>query len=325
VLVVPGRASRPGASGRTTRVGDAEHCPFCEGHEAMTPPETAAFGRPAGAPPDSPGWIVRVVPNKYPALPGHEVVVHGPRHVTSLGDLPPAVTETVMEAWRSRRAALLGGGAGYVLASVNEGAAAGASLDHSHSQLVPFHVLPPRIVQEAAAFRAGCPLCPLPGAIVHEQEGLVAFCPTFARVPFETWIAPKHHRSHAPMDAATGRALTATVTRLRVALGADLAWNALLHEGTPGDETFHWHIELWPRLTVAASIELGAGIWVNVVDPAVAARELVAAGLPHSAESGGSDDAGSSGTSSPLAGSPPSAPSSTSAACGSVIRAIADT
>ena len=142
---------------------------------------------------------------------------------------------------------------------------------------------------------------------------------------WETWIAPEHHRSHAPMDAATGRALTATVTRLRVALGADLAWNALLHEGAPGDETFHWHIELWPRLTVAASIELGAGIWVNVVDPAVAARELVAAGLPHSAESGGSDDAGSSGTSSPLAGSPPSAPSSTSAACGSVIRAIADT
>ena len=278
--MVPGRASRPGATGRTTRVGDAEHCPFCEGHEAMTPPETAAFGRPAGAPADSPGWTVRVVPNKYPALPGHEVVVHGPRHVISLADLAPAVMETVMEAWRSRRAALLAGGAGYVLASVNEGAAAGASLDHSHSQLVPFLDPPPRIVQEAAAFRAGCPLCPLPGAVVHEQEGLVAFCPPFARVPFETWIAPANHRPHAPLDAATGRALADAVARLRGVLGADLAWNALLHEGAPGDETFHWHIELWPRLTVAASIELGAGIWVNVVDPGDAAGELarVAAG-----------------------------------------------
>jgi UDPglucose--hexose-1-phosphate uridylyltransferase len=274
VLVVPGRASRPGATGRTTRVGDAEHCPFCEGHEAMTPPETAAFGRPGGGLADSPGWIVRVVPNKYPALPGHEVVVHGPRHVISLGDLPPAVMETVMEAWRSRRAALLAGGAGYVLASVNEGAAAGASLDHSHSQIVPFLDPPPRVVQEAAAFRAGCPLCPLPGAVVHEQEGLVAFCPPFARVPFETWIAPADHRPHAPLDAATGRALAGAVARLRGALGADLAWNALLHEGAPGDETFHWHIELWPRLTVAASIELGAGIWVNVVDPGDAAGEL---------------------------------------------------
>ena len=153
--MVPGRASRPGATGRTTRVGDAEHCPFCEGHESMTPPETAAFGRPAGAPADSPGWIVRVVPNKYPAFPGHEVVVHGPRHVTSLGDLPPAVMEAVMEAWRSRRSALLAGGAGYVRASVNEGAAAGASLDHSHSQLVPFPDPPPRIVQETGALRAG--------------------------------------------------------------------------------------------------------------------------------------------------------------------------
>jgi UDPglucose--hexose-1-phosphate uridylyltransferase len=183
----------------------------------------------------------------------------------------------VMEAWRSRRAALLAGGAGYVLASVNEGAAAGASLDHSHSQLVPFPDPPPRIVQEAAAFRSGCPLCPLPGAVAHEQEGLVAFCPPFARVPFETWIAPREHRSHAPLDAATGRALTDAVARLRGVLGADLAWNALLHDGAPGDETFHWHIELWPRLTVAASIELGAGIWVNVVDPAAAAGELVTA------------------------------------------------
>ena len=106
-----------------------------------------------------------------------------------------------MEAWRSRRAALLAGGAGYVLASVNEGAAAGASLDHSHSQLVPFPDPPPRIVQEAAAFRAGCPLCPLPGTVVHEQDGLVAFCPPFARVPFETWIAP----IRPPVTRAAGR------------------------------------------------------------------------------------------------------------------------
>ena len=102
-----------------------------------------------------------------------------------------------------------------MLASVNEGAAAGASLDHSHSQLVPFPDPPPRIVQEAAAFRAGCPLCPLPGTAVHEQDGLVAFCPPFARVPFETWVAPIDHRPHAPLDAATGRALTDAVARLR--------------------------------------------------------------------------------------------------------------
>jgi UDPglucose--hexose-1-phosphate uridylyltransferase len=115
---------------------------------------------------------------------------------------------------------------------------------------------------------------------VHEQDGLVAFCPPFARVPFETWIAPADHRPHAPLDAATGRALADAVARLRGLLGPDLAWNALLHEGAPGDETFHWHIELWPRLTVAASVELGAGIWVNVVDPAAAAGELacIAAG-----------------------------------------------
>ena len=83
-----------------------------------------------------------MVPNKYPAFAGHEVIVHGPRHVTRCADLPPAVMEAVMEAWRAARRRRPTGGAGYVLASVNEGAGAGASLDHSHSQLVPFEQVP---------------------------------------------------------------------------------------------------------------------------------------------------------------------------------------
>ena len=219
-----------------------------------------------------------MVPNKYPAFPGHEVVVHGPRHVTSLGDLPPAVMETVMEAWRSRRAALLAGGAGYVLASVNEGAAAGASLDHSHSQLVPFPDPPPRIVQEAGGVPGRLPAVPAAGSDRARAGGPGRLLPAVRaravrdldrahRPPAHTrrWTRPR--AAHWPMRS----------TRLRAVLGADLAWNALLHEGAPGDETFHWHIELWPRLTVAASIELGAGIWVNVVDPAAAAGELMAA------------------------------------------------
>ena len=89
VVVAPGRSARPGALGRTTRIADAATCPFCEGHEAMTPPEVLALGRTGGAP-DTPGWTVRVVPNKFPAIPGQEVVVHGPEHVTAFAELPAA-------------------------------------------------------------------------------------------------------------------------------------------------------------------------------------------------------------------------------------------
>jgi UDPglucose--hexose-1-phosphate uridylyltransferase len=278
VLVVPGRAGRPGATGRTTRVGDAATCPFCGGHEQMTPPEVAALGRREG-PPDSPGWLVRVVPNKYPAFPGHEVVVHGPEHVISLGDLAPGLLETVVSAWRQRREAHAGLGTGHLLVAINEGAAAGASLDHSHSQLVPFDRAPPLIEREAAAFRDGCPLCLPLDNVVRRGEGLVTFCPAWSRLPYETWITPETHAATAPLDDAIATALADAVGRLRRLLGSDLAWNAVLHESSPASGApFHWHVELLPRLTVQASVELGAGIWVNMVDPARAAGELAEAG-----------------------------------------------
>ena len=276
VLIVPGRAGRPGALGRTTRVADAATCPFCEGHESLTPPEVDALGRRSEAP-DTPGWTVRVVPNKYPAFPGHEVVVHGPAHVLSIAEVDPQVWETVLEAWGRRRAFHETAGSAAVLLVINEGPAAGASLDHSHSQVVPFAEVPPVVAGEQKAFATGepCPLCVPAANAIAEHDGLVTFAPPWSRVPYETWIAPREHEPRSPLDGAVARALRDAVTRLRELLGAELAWNAILHERPAGSgESFHWHIELLPRLTVQASIEIGAGIWVNVVDPARAAEEL---------------------------------------------------
>lgn len=273
---MPGRAGRPGAVGRTTRVADASTCPFCGGHEELTPPEVEALGRESGAP-DTPGWIVRVVPNKYPAFPGHEVVVHGPTHLLSVGDLDDRVARTALEAWSHRRSVHHASGAAHVLLVINEGPAAGASLDHSHSQVVPFAEVPPVVTREQAAFAGEeCPLCTAPRHPVREHDGLVTYCPSWGRMPYETWIAPRGHVACSPLDAPVAEALQDAVRRLRALLGDELAWNAVLHERPAGG--FHWHIELLPRLTVQASIEIGAGIWVNVVDPARAAEELAAAG-----------------------------------------------
>jgi UDPglucose--hexose-1-phosphate uridylyltransferase len=257
-------------------VADAVDCPFCEGHEHMTPPEVAAYGR-AGGQPDAPGWAVRVVPNKYPAFSGHEVLVHGPAHVTSLALVDRHVLDKLPTAWSDRRRAHAD--AGFVLVAVNEGAAAGASLDHSHSQIVPFPQTPPVLVQEAAAFTAGCPLCPLPGDVVRESDGLVSFCPPWGRMPYETWIAPAAHEPSAELRPALAEALADAAGRLRSVFGPELAWNAVLHDAPAGARDFHWHVEILPRVTVPASVELGAGIWVNVVDPVRAAAELSAAAI----------------------------------------------
>ena len=115
VVIAPRRGARPGPSAG---------CPFCEGHESETPPESLALGR-EGSEPDTPGWKLRVVPNLYPALERQEVVIHTPRHVESLAELSAEELRRIAEAWSLRAAAARDEGFPYLHAFVNEGAAAG--------------------------------------------------------------------------------------------------------------------------------------------------------------------------------------------------------
>lgn len=277
-MVAPGRSRRPGAQGRTTRIADAATCPFCEGHEEMTPPEVQAFGRPEGAAPDSPGWTVRVVPNKFPAIPGQEVVIHGPAHVLSFAELPAGVLETTAEAWRARRAAHAD--AAWTAVAVNEGPAAGASLDHSHSQIVPVPEIPPLVQAQAEALSDECALCWALGVedarTVRHAGGLRTIAPGWSRFAYELWIAPDAHAAE-PGWEELATALADAVRRLRAVVGTDLAWNCVVYAAPAGLDRWHWHAEVWPRLTVPAAAELGAGLWINIVDPDVAATELRAA------------------------------------------------
>ena len=139
VVIAPGRAQRPGASARAELDPPTEEelasCPFCEGREDRTPPETFAI-RPDGGAPDTPGWTVRVVPNLYPVFEHHEVVISTPRHVRSVAELNEDEVEGVAVAWRERARAAREAGFRYVHALLNEGREAGASLPHSHTQLV---------------------------------------------------------------------------------------------------------------------------------------------------------------------------------------------
>ena len=269
-MIAPGRARRPGAA--RGRIGpptaeELESCPFCEGREDRTPPETLALAdgeRPANAP----GWRVRVVPNLYPAFERQEVVVHTPRHARSLADLDDSELDAVAEAWRLRAATAKAEGFTYVHALVNEGREAGASLAHSHSQLVWLRERPPEVVAERVA--ALGELVAPNDLHIAEQDGVVLLCHPAGRVPYELLVAPTDAAGDAFSDERLAGALQllAEAVRRVAAIEGPFPLNAWLHDGD------HWHVELVPRLTVLAGIELGAGIYVNTLAPEEAARRL---------------------------------------------------
>jgi UDPglucose--hexose-1-phosphate uridylyltransferase len=210
--------------------------------------------------------MVRVVPNLYPAFERQEVVVHSPRHVLSLADLTEDEVAGVARAWQARAAAAATEGFPYVHAVVNEGRAAGASLLHSHSQLIWLRSVPPAVEAERSDTCAVCDL--LAQDSLELEPGVIAH--PAGRSPYELLIAPAEHDEEglaSPRLADTLDALARSVGRLHAAEGR-IPLNAWLHaEG-------HWHFEVLPRLTVFAGAELGAGIYINPLPPEEAARRL---------------------------------------------------
>jgi len=253
--VASARALRPGAARNRIeppKQAELDECPFCAGREDRTPPETLRL-------PDSPEtWTVRVVPNLYPALERQEVVVHSPRHVRSLAELEEGELDLVAEAWRRRTEAHP---EGYVHALVNEGREAGSSLPHSHSQLVWLPETPPAVAAERA----------LPvGEAVLERNGLAVTCPWASRFPYEVQIAPVEREPSGLRSELLAPALwlLAEMVRRLHGLEGPVPLNAWLHEGV------HWHLELVPRLSVLAGVELGAGVYINSLPPEEAAARL---------------------------------------------------
>jgi UDPglucose--hexose-1-phosphate uridylyltransferase len=166
-----------------------------------------------------------------------------------------------------------------VQALVNEGRAGGASLDHSHSQLVWLREEPPLVAQERAvqAELEPCVLCDVLAdeleqriRVVAERDSLVLLCPFAGRQPYELLVASRECEADPFESANLGGALGLVaegLRRLRVAEGR-VAVNVWLHPAR------HWHFEVVPRLTVLAGLELGAGYYVNTLAPESAAGVL---------------------------------------------------
>jgi UDPglucose--hexose-1-phosphate uridylyltransferase len=281
VILAPARALRPD----TFRVQSAPlpanvpSCPFCGGNELETPPEVARCG-PGEA--DTPGWTTRVVPNKYPLVGdgvagAHEVVIFSPAHDADIGALSEAGAADVMVALRDRAHFHLTNGLHYAQVFVNQGKAAGASIEHPHAQLVALDFLPTRARARLDHFT--------PAAFVDDQEHRVVdsevrvWCPRAAATPFTMRLAltdggDRFDEATDEQAAAVGVALRDAIGRIRSVIG-DVAYNVMI-ETAPRHHSgaFRWWIDIVPRLTTTAGFELGTGLSVNIVAPAVAADAL---------------------------------------------------
>ena len=314
VIVATERATRPTDFKTNPQIIKSSFCPFCEGNEDKTPPEILAY-RDNGAMPNTSGWRVRVVPNKFPALQiegdqnkrgegiydmmsgigAHEVIIESPRHIQSLTSLDNGNVEEVLLCYRDRLIDLKNDKRFvYGLLFKNVGASAGASLDHTHSQLIVTPIVPQLVANEMANAktfyqqrerRLFCDMIQQEidtnSRLVISTDNFVAFAPFASRFPFEIWILPKKHESHFEnlqkfeLDELA-KVLKDALTRLETAL--DLPpYNYIIHSAPfniNGSDSFHWHIEIIPRLTNIAGFEWGTGFYINPMPPEQAAETL---------------------------------------------------
>jgi UDPglucose--hexose-1-phosphate uridylyltransferase len=315
VIISTDRQKRPSdfRLERATIIG-REHCPFCPGHESFTPHEVLAY-RQNGSAPNAPGWDVRVVPNKFPALQvegtldrvgegmfdrmngigAHEVIIETPDHDRTLAAMSESDIERVLWAYRERMLDLKRDfRLRYIVVFKNHGAAAGATLEHTHSQLIALPIVPDFAREELEgarrhfAVKERCVFCDIVRQdladmkrVVLENAEAVAIAPYAPRFAFETWLLPKRHGARfeeAPRSEyeSIARLLKSVLQRLDRAL-ASPPFNLIVHSAPFSDavdDVFHWHIEIMPKITRVAGFEWGTGFYINPTSPEEAAQVL---------------------------------------------------
>lgn len=319
-IVAPERSHRPktleGTEPRHRRNGERKPCPFCPGQEHDTPNEVLAYRDP-GTLPNEPGWQLRVVPNKFPALRpdigdshlstngtvflttpglGHaEVMIECPEHFADPTQLSDSQFSAVFRAYRDRLI-VLASEPQMVYAGIfkNVGAEAGASLGHSHSQIIATPIVPGLIETELACAQAffsrtsECVFCDIVRRELEEKNRIIAQSENFLviaafapRFDHEFWVLPLQHTSR--YETITDDAcleLAQLMKRVLVALDDVLhepAYNWFLHTAPLRSHErpdFHWHLEVLPRSARPAGFEWGFGCFITTVSPEQSAEEL---------------------------------------------------
>jgi UDPglucose--hexose-1-phosphate uridylyltransferase len=303
LVVTKNRAKRPRDFIKEKPERKEKVCPFCPGNEHMTPPETYRVG-------DAKKWVIRCFENKFPALTKrarwglkpapwkhspafgfHEVIVETEKHGRDFSDLPAKHMTDIVNTYFNRIRTHSGlKGVKYVLVFKNEGGEAGASIQHSHTQLTALPFVPPLVREEEGKSKeiyekkgSRCVYCSVlekemkSERRVYENENFAIFTPYASIYPFETWVLPKRHlclelTSEERRDF--GEALKVNVEALNKALGARVPYNFYLHYSPKGSKYYHMHLELCPRLITWAGFELGGSMIMNSMPPEEAADTL---------------------------------------------------
>jgi UDPglucose--hexose-1-phosphate uridylyltransferase len=315
VIIATDRAKRPTDFVREkVEIHGSGFCPFCSGNEAKTPPEILAY-RKDGSSRDAPGWSLRVVSNKFPALGiegtlnrqgeglydkmngigAHEVIIETPEHQMTLASMPARAVEDVLWAFRDRILDLKKDRRfKYILIFKNHGEAAGASLEHTHSQLIALPVVPKRVREEVDNakeyynFKERCIFCDIirqeaedSVRMIAENQSFIALAPYAPRFPFEMWIVPKVHQSAFEESQKYEFEQLAVIlkdmlTRLDKVLDSP-AYNFVIHTSPipeAANDYYHWHFEIMPKLTKVAGFEWGTGFYINPTPPEESAKFL---------------------------------------------------
>ena len=272
VIISTERGKRPSSFSTPEKKQTGGFCPLCPGNEDKTPPEVFAY-RPHGSQPDTPGWSLRVVPNKFPALRiegeldrrgegiydkmngvgAHEVIIECPDHNETISTISSSHFEKVLLTYRNRINELYKDKRfKYVFIFRNQGETAGASLAHPHSQLIALPVVPKRLMEELNSsreyfsYKERCIFCDIVRQekeqavrIISENQEFLAIAPFASRFPFETWILPQRHNSSFEetselLYASLAEIFSDVLRRLDVALG-DPPYNFMLHT-SPANE-----------------------------------------------------------------------------------------
>ena len=314
VIISSERGRRPSDFQEAAPKRKGGFCPFCAGNERFTPPEILAYREP-GTAPNSQGWSLRVVPNKFPALKiegnldktgiglfdkmngigAHEVIIENPSHEMTMTKLPERKIEDILWAYRDRVIDLKKDPRFQsILIFKNEGEAAGASLEHSHSQLIALPIIPRQVSEEIEGarlyynYKERCIYCDIVRQEMYaeernvaENEHFLAITPFAARFPFETWIIPKTHNAcfdeSQPWEySSLARILKNVLQRLDKVLNIP-PYNYIIHTcplRSQMREFYHWHLELIPKLIRIAGFEWGSGFYINPTSPEEAAKFL---------------------------------------------------
>lgn len=314
VIIATDRSKRPTDLAVPPDEFKGGFCPFCKGNEDKTPPEIMSYRRD-GSEANKPGWHLRVVPNKFPALQiegelgrrgegmfdkmngigAHEVIIETPNHDKSISTLSFKEVEEILWSYRDRLLDLKKDKRfQYVLIFKNHGSAAGASLEHPHSQVIALPIVPKRVAEEIEGakryytYKERCVFCDIinqeseyGARVIQENRRFISLAPFTPRFPFETWVLPKFHDSCfedllKEEVEQLAQILKETLMRMDVVLNHP-PYNYLIHTSPLHEKEngfYHWHFEIIPKLTKVAGFEWGTGFYINPTPPEEAAKFL---------------------------------------------------